>query len=494
MKLLLISIILLGLTSCTTSDDTVAGATNTETGGDVAGVVYDTTGAPVMGARIQFIPFESHPVQDSSLLQLLQGESDATGMYQIRDLPIGTYAVEITSFERNSAYYIDTLIVSGEQSVELRDTLYQMGALTVEILDSIFIDGLVYVPNTSMYGIVDTTNRVTFHHVPVGMYLGLSFENLKGFIVTEHLDSAIIIESGHETIVPFDRDDAEVIDLSGVISNTPVDSNTVPDLVPDTLGGFEIGVIDTVLKDTIESIDTVTTADTVDHSDSISVVDTVTAIDTLESDPIDTTSIPIDTAQVIDTVSHTDSVLVVVPPKEEGDYMLKGHIVDANGVPLAGAVVTVLPGLAISLGGDTNTISVDTTNANGFYGFSDSIPDYFNFEVYHEATQSGIYTTEYLTSNNTITYNQAVMPVSTLILTLLDGGDAGGTVTLKGSTQSWRAGPDTLLENILIFNNIPPGTYGDLIYYPETGRQKEINLGKRLRFNGGDTLNLEVRF
>ncbi len=231
------------LTSCSNPDNQLAGASDVETGGYIAGTLYTPEGEPESYAAVVIFPNSYNPIHDSTLVTKQQTETDDMGRYQFTNITSGTYSLQTINETKSTGLYKKEITYTPDAQLNLTDTLKATGAVVITLpLSSLGRSpelGKLYIENTTMvaqgeraYTNTDSaTFRVLFTHVPPGVYTSVYWAqpfSLKSTKLT--LDSMTIIPN--ETLT-FESDLIIPIDIlyeahssSSSIPITPGSSST----------------------------------------------------------------------------------------------------------------------------------------------------------------------------------------------------------------------------------------------------------------------------
>ncbi|MGL1933474.1 MAG: LamG domain-containing protein [Fibrobacterales bacterium] len=204
----LLSLILFWLLTGCSSDTQLAGASDIETGGYIAGTLYTPEGGPEAYAPVVILPRSYNPIHDSSLVTKKQTVTDAMGRYQFTNITLGTYSFQTLNETTSTGLYKKAIDYTTDAQLDFTDTVKATGAavitLPVTSLGRSPELGKLYIENTTIIAQGELANnntdsatfRATFSHVPPGVYTSVYWVqpfSLKSVKLT--LDSMTIISS-----------------------------------------------------------------------------------------------------------------------------------------------------------------------------------------------------------------------------------------------------------------------------------------------------------
>ncbi len=224
-NLIVLLTILIG--ACTLPEKEIAGATDIETGGTIAGVLYTPEGEPEANATVSLLPTGYSPLSDTALINKRHTvTTNSLGQYSIDSIKPGTYALETVDSVRAIGLYKRAIVFTDNDEQSFNDTLKGTGKVILSIplptaheYNTLFIENTTF---TSPITIQDSMATVTFNSLPPSVYPSLYYRNtLSGSSIKIDIDS-IEITSG----------DTLHVNLTGEPLNDTLSTNSSSSSIP----------------------------------------------------------------------------------------------------------------------------------------------------------------------------------------------------------------------------------------------------------------------
>ncbi|MGL1934253.1 MAG: hypothetical protein OCD01_04515 [Fibrobacterales bacterium] len=173
--------IALFLVACSVQDSDIAGATDIETGGTIAGIIHTPEGKPVAFAKISLIPDGYNPVTKSNASNRHDVYTDTQGYYTIDSIEDGDYSLETVDGEQTHGLYKQDISIVHSSEYSYSDTLQPMGRVIISFpLQSNISAGTLYLKNTTFITEIDSNSTqitATFTALPAGQYTPVLYIN-----------------------------------------------------------------------------------------------------------------------------------------------------------------------------------------------------------------------------------------------------------------------------------------------------------------------------
>ncbi len=144
------------------------GNSGSETTNGLSGIVHDTKGMPVKGARVTLYPEDYNPYMKDNLTKdkssaLPETKTNAQGQYLWNDLPPGQYHLEFSDSIHGTKSLLQGVVIGSDgHSLTLNGVLTAPGSLNIRLADYLAQGekGYVYLPGSSFFQNVDSTTLV----------------------------------------------------------------------------------------------------------------------------------------------------------------------------------------------------------------------------------------------------------------------------------------------------------------------------------------------
>ncbi|MBN1759594.1 MAG: DUF2341 domain-containing protein [Chitinispirillaceae bacterium] len=224
--LLCICLMAAGHLSCTvTSPDEIAGGSSSTDNGKIVGVIHGENGKPAPNTQVSLRSSLFKPNQDTADPSIDTTDSD--GRYEFDSLSEGMYTIEAVALESRSRTLIPAVMVDTSTTFATSAALAPPGALQVEVPNCTTESCYVYIPGTSLYGIV--RNGIGFiDSVPAGVIPAVYYANMSDPEEIHTVKTGITIGTGITHII---RDFSAWVHTRRVYLNTTANGAAISEHV-----------------------------------------------------------------------------------------------------------------------------------------------------------------------------------------------------------------------------------------------------------------------
>lgn len=177
----------------TCSTDQLTGGSSSTDNGKIMGKVCNENGSSAPRATVILHTADFNPTKDSDTAT--KALTDSTGTYIFDSLAQGIYTLEATAMENGTRALINAVMVDTTTTHAASATLKKPGALSIELPDKFATSGYVYIPGTSLYGLVNS-GIAFIDSVPAGYIPALYYANSEKPESIRSIKTGIVVASG----------------------------------------------------------------------------------------------------------------------------------------------------------------------------------------------------------------------------------------------------------------------------------------------------------
>jgi hypothetical protein len=175
----------------------------------VTGIVYDKNSRAVPSAIVTLRKFDSNPYLDAvrGSNTCKNDTTDSAGRFEFVTKDTGFFNIE-AFYPADLTKLLISVIHLGrpDTNVTRDDTLKQTGAISITLPDSMLTeDGYVYIPGTSIYEIIDSSDiavkAIVLDSVPAGKIQDIRFGLESDTTKTENISDSVDVLEGDTTNV-----------------------------------------------------------------------------------------------------------------------------------------------------------------------------------------------------------------------------------------------------------------------------------------------------
>ncbi len=167
-----LALLILMLTEC--SQDLAGGGGGETTNGIVLGTLLTQNSEPASHTLVTLLPDTCNPLKAGIISAV--DTTDKNGNYIFSHVKPGTYNVQALHLENRTRALVTGIQVNVDTIVNPVDTVLEPGSVKVSLTSSLKVpDGYIYIPGTTIYTLVDTTDSVAIlDSVPAGILPSLN--------------------------------------------------------------------------------------------------------------------------------------------------------------------------------------------------------------------------------------------------------------------------------------------------------------------------------
>jgi hypothetical protein len=182
---------------CTSVNDIAGGSSSTDNG-KVVGMVRGEDGLPASNTQVTLRSTLFNPNHDT--VSSAMDTTDSEGMYAFDSLAAGIYTIEAVQLESRTRALVNSIMIDSTTTHAEVASLAQPGALKIELSGCVDESCYIYVPGTSLYGLV--RDGIGFiDSVPAGLVPAVYYADQSDPSSIHTIKTGIIIGSGATRII-----------------------------------------------------------------------------------------------------------------------------------------------------------------------------------------------------------------------------------------------------------------------------------------------------
>lgn len=184
--------LLVAIASTCTTGPLTGGSSSTDNG-KITGKICSEDGSPAPGIAVVLHSADFNPMKDTATP--CDVFTDSTGTYAFDSLAPGIYTLEATAAKSGTRALINTVMVDTTTTHAENVTLKKPGAISIQLPETIQTSGYVYIPGTSLYGLV-SSGIAFIDSVPAGFIPALYYADSEKPESIRSIKTGIAITSG----------------------------------------------------------------------------------------------------------------------------------------------------------------------------------------------------------------------------------------------------------------------------------------------------------